>query len=127
MLWNKNYEIGVSEVDNQHKKLFGIIEKMENALKEGRIDQEVGAIFKELVDYTKYHFKSEEEVMKKYGYPHLEKHKKLHAQLINEIKKLLLQLKEGKAVTIELFKLVKTWIVNHVLKEDLKIRSFING
>lgn len=42
-------------------------------------------VIKELIDYTRYHFKGEEAIMKICNYPDLEAHRGLHQKLITQV------------------------------------------
>ena len=124
MHWKEDYKIGIESIDEQHKRLFELLQFVQKSLKKGLVTWETGVAIKELVEYTKYHFSCEEEVMEQYNYSLLDAHRKEHRRLICELKRLLLDLKRGKTVTsMDLIKILTHWIVNHILDEDLKLRG----
>ena len=62
--WNENFITGLPEVDQQHKKLVDIINQLGEKVAEGVTTlEEVEPIFKELTDYSAYHFQCEEDFM----------------------------------------------------------------
>ena len=57
--WSEHYEIGIPEVDEQHKQLFSIgrtIEQMSMKGGENVTDQEILGLVNSLRDYTGFHF-----------------------------------------------------------------------
>lgn len=125
MEWKKEFETGVKSIDHEHHKLVTMITKLQNSLKDGFITAMTGQIIKEIVEYTKEHFASEELVMEKINYPGLEEHKKMHRDLIDHVVKMLMGLKVGEQVTsLDLIDFLKNWLRDHILKEDKKIGEY---
>lgn len=56
-------------------------------MKDGGDRMLLGSIIDELVDYTVSHFRTEEEMMKRTGYPDLENHKQIHQQFVDKLAK----------------------------------------
>ena len=124
--WKRYYELGIKETDEQHKHLIGILNEMIKAKNEGKTDEIFGKIIKELVDYTQYHFSSEEKYMERFNYPALAEHKAQHKMLVKQIVKLLEDVKEGKTqVGDKLFDFLKHWIIRHVLDHDKQFGLFL--
>ena len=57
--WNKNYTVGLRVIDEQHKRLFVIINDLIVAFNEQQDRQVYEKIFVELIAFTKYHFLTE--------------------------------------------------------------------
>ena len=64
--WNEIYELGIPEIDLQHKKLISISNELYDVATKGDVNLKItmSKILKNLTDYTVYHFTSEEEFMK---------------------------------------------------------------
>ena len=60
--WNSEYSVGIDQIDKQHQKLVLLINTLFDAMKEGKGKERQGHILNELVQYTDYHFKCEEEL-----------------------------------------------------------------
>ena len=123
--WQPRYEVGIPEIDEQHRKLVELIARLQESL---MLDGSelggpiVGEILKELVAYAHDHFKFEEEYMARMKYSGLDAHRKHHRALAGEIRETLQNLKEGGDLTkIELIEFLKHWLVDHILAEDKKI------
>ncbi len=78
--WQEEYNIGVEEIDKEHRRLFKIINKLMTASSENgdnyqRTCQEGIKFFR---GHTLKHFADEELYMATMGYEGLERHKKIH-------------------------------------------------
>ena len=128
MKWQKDYNIGITVVDEQHEKLCSMLTNLETSIKSDGTCQIMGDILKELVQYTKYHFEEEEKIMQRISYPDFEKHKKLHKDLVNKIVIILVDLKKGKEISaFELKTFLQKWLIDHILGEDKKIGEYFNS
>ena len=85
--WNEIYELGIPEIDLQHKKLISISNELYDVATKGDVNLKItmSKILKNLTDYTVYHFTSEEEFMKKYGYQGAPMHKIAHDNFVAEV------------------------------------------
>ena len=78
-----------------------------------------------LVNYTKIHFKREEEAMFKYDYPDYVKHKKEHDSLTSRVTEFHERLEEGKSTfSLELMDFLSDWLINHIQKIDMNYKNF---
>jgi diguanylate cyclase (GGDEF)-like protein/hemerythrin-like metal-binding protein len=119
--WNKKFELGIKEIDDQHKKIIKLLNKLATSITQPEIN-DISDAFSELADYADYHFTSEEEIWSKYikddnlVYIHKVSHdsflpKVLEIQKKNEHKPLHDTIEE-----ILLF-LIR-WLVFHIIGED---------
>ena len=126
--WDDSFSVNNPEIDDQHKKWIEIHNKMNVNLMEG--DQKIiGATpsnsLKEMQDYTRYHFDFEEEYMRKISYPALMEHIKLHKNFDNQIYEYHREISEGRMVlSSEIIKIIKSWLLDHILNEDKKYSLF---
>ena len=130
IVWEDSWNVGITEIDDDHKKLVSLLQKLFGALIAAQGAEYVKTIFFELIDYTRYHFEREEEIYKEYNYDELEHHKQLHQDLIQQvldISKELLSEGETEKVSDDFFEFLKHWLVDHILDEDLKFKEFLAG
>ena len=84
--WETQYELGIKSIDDQHKELVNIINKMAALLIEAKqgvdIYDEVVAVIGDLKKYTIYHFKYEENLFDQYSYEYKDTHKAEHDKLV---------------------------------------------
>jgi hemerythrin len=112
---------GIPEMDEQHKKLVELLNKVVSVLREGRREEARNILIRELLDYVESHLTSEEEFLKSIGYPDYENHKKAHDVFRKEVQRLVPHVKNGdeKAFRDVLF-LTWGWVYNHIAKTDKK-------
>ncbi len=83
--WTGDYSVGVTAMDRDHQKLFDLLNKLHDAMLEGKATRVVADIIRELLDYTNYHFSAEEKLMEKISYPGLYEQKNAHKKFIKSI------------------------------------------
>ena len=128
MVWGPKIQLGIKEIDDQHKVLVDLINKLYRAMKQGSGYRIVDQIMKELTDYTKFHFGFEEKQFQKFGYPELEEHKEIHRNLVAKVVDFQNQLRGGKAnVTMDLMNFLVDWLQTHILKVDRKYLPYLQG
>ena len=126
--WNSFYSVHVDEIDEQHKKLIHLINEMYDAMKNGKGTDALGSILSELVEYTKYHFDTEEELFLEHDYPEREAHKKVHDDLTRRAKAFKDQFDQGnesRAMDVMLF--LSNWLNVHILEVDKKYVPYLNS
>ncbi len=125
--WQPKLAVGGEFIDDDHKKLITLINTYEQAI----IDKDLNAIdrvFTEFRAYTEYHFEREELLMAAVHYPHLMHHKSQHQELIQALHDFHEQIKQRKHVKIsEISAFFKHWLIDHVIKEDLQLKPYIQG
>lgn len=119
IVWRNEYSVGVEEIDEQHKKLLQITNTFLKAKSNGVQHEVLKGTLNDLIEYTQYHFKSEEEHMEKNNYHGLLDQKDMHLSLIEQIIKVLEHLKEGNNYAIEELRiLLKDWLIDHIIEQD---------
>jgi hemerythrin len=108
------------------KSFFSIINTLFDAMKEGKGDELVQPVLKELQDYVLYHFQSEETWMKMCNYPYIDKHKLEHHEAVKKVNKFVMEHERGnQVVIIEMLKFLSAWLQDHILETDRKYIPFL--
>jgi len=120
--WDKHFITGLSDVDEQHQNLVDIINQFGSQLATNSLAPDsIEAIFKNLEEYTQYHFREEEELMAKVGIDarHLEAHIRTHNEFLQEVTLMHARISADKITTAEnLFKFLSYWLAYHILGLD---------
>lgn len=125
--WNDNYLTNVPECDEQHKKLFGLINELHEKMKNGNGKDSLERILSELLDYTAYHVLTEESLFDAYGYPETTSHKKEHVILTKQLNVLNEKFEKGEThIAMPLSTFLKDWLLTHTLQSDTKYGAFLN-
>ena len=126
--WDSSLSVNIKTIDDQHKKLVGMVNSLHDSMKDGKAKEVMGNLLAELAAYTDYHFKTEEELFNKYNYAETTKHKAEHDTLRKEVAKLKQQYDNGEAIfTIELMYFLKDWLSKHIMGSDKQYSSFLNS
>ena len=128
LVWKDDYAVGVELIDEQHKQLFVIGNKiydlLENYLLDDKYDKIV-LIIEELKEYTKYHFQSEEQYMMQVKYSKLFSHKVEHDDFIAKIEETDFNAIDNNQEEFirDLLLFVFNWISEHILQNDKLITT----
>lgn len=125
--WSNKYSIGIDSIDEQHKELIALINKLNIAMAHGEAASVVASIFEGLANYTKVHFAYEEALFKKHGYPQSTEHLKEHQQLIKRVEQFKFEFEQdlSGAVSLELIQFMTHWLLDHILKSDRDYSPFL--
>ena len=124
--WTEKLSVMVDAFDEHHKDLINLINELHSAMLKGKGDQVLDEIFTELLEYTDYHFKSEEKIFEKYGYPDTKSHKAEHESFIQKVKEHYNRFKNKEMlVSIQLLTILGDWITNHINKTDKNYSEFL--
>ena len=119
--WNDEYLLGITEIDNQHKKLLSLANELYDiASGDGeKYKLQMSIVLKKLTDYTLYHFSSEEAFMQKHGYSGTSAHKMAHDSFISEVNNQIKLLSvENKDAGVKFYNFVANWVLTHIAKAD---------
>lgn len=127
--WRENYEIGIKQVDAQHKELFQKINSLLDACTNHKGREEVFDTIKFLEEYVIKHFTEEEKLQREYCYPGYVRHKVTHEQFtrdFNELKNKLQQ--DGATLQFVMLvnKVVVEWIITHITSVDKEFGVFVS-
>ncbi|WP_031484257.1 bacteriohemerythrin [Maridesulfovibrio frigidus] len=124
--WDDKYCIGHSEIDAQQKKMFEIMNT--GAKDENCTDLKQIALVRELLQYAKEHFATEESYMQEIGYPNLQEHKEEHKKMADAVEILIVKLYSEGPIDVDIFeKFTESWIIKHVLQKDCNIKDFVEN
>ncbi len=122
IIWDSSYEIGIPEIDRQHRQLVTYFNDFYDQLAKGELDVSLNDLLTKVMEYTDYHFREEEKFMAGIGYVNLDEQRDMHNRIrlkMGEYKKLA---DEGKlTVSMPVTGEIKKWIKEHIQIEDRKI------
>ncbi len=125
-LWKKSYEIGVAEIDMQHRRLVGMINELSDAMMERRGQRAVKHVLDELKDFIVEHFETEESVMEKSGYPDLPQHRIKHVELTRQVLEFREKARGDQQLEAsELLDFLCDWLRNHMMVFDKEVGKYL--
>ena len=126
--WKPEYSVQIPEIDAQHQRLFALAAELHAAMSQGKAKTVLEQSLARLVDYTKTHFATEEQFMRKFQYPESGAHKVQHDQLTTQVLDFQKKLRSGEAtLTINLMVFLKNWLERHILGSDLQYSAYIRA
>ena len=123
--WGPKLETGIGKVDEQHKNLVGLLNSLHESYLQGDGNELCPETLQKLLEYTGYHFQTEEELMVEFNYPGADQHKKMHADLVEQVTDLKRRFEEKEnGIEMALLVFLKDWLKGHILGEDGKFGEF---
>ncbi len=120
-IWEDKYNVGDEEINRQHQFLF----ELGNEIQDAHIN-DAGRYVMKLIRYSKDHFINEEAHMKKIGFPEVERHKKLHDELVAKLSEISANFIKDEEDFVKFKSFVYQWLTEHILHEDKKYFDFVN-
>ena len=125
--WDESLSVNVQEIDNQHQKIVKMINKLHDAMRQGKGKDVLGKIINNLVKYTQIHFQTEEKYFAKFDYPNAETHKKEHQNFVKKVIEFREDFESGRlGLTIQVMNFLRDWLTNHIQGSDKKYSKFFN-
>jgi hemerythrin len=126
--WSAKYSVNVRELDWQHQQLFAMLNDLYDAMQAGNGRCVIGPVLERLLNYTEYHFRSEEELFRKHGYEQDASHRAEHAALGYRTKALKRRYDNGDmGVPAETLRFLADWLKTHIVASDTQYTAFLNA
>lgn len=119
--WTQDLSVGVQELDDQHKKMLAFINALFEAVTHTDNAEDMRRIADQLMVYTEEHFTTEEEFMRRCGFPALAAHQQQHIHFMEKIRDFSATLDEGVTspiLPLEMFHFLHTWLTEHIMRMD---------
>ncbi|BBB27881.1 GGDEF domain-containing protein [Amphritea japonica] len=122
--WNKGFELGIPAIDDQHKQLIVLINRLVNTLIHNK-PMEINDAFSELAEYADFHFVTEEAIWAE----HLQNddwvasHRHNHASFLPAVKAIQ-EKEEGKPlpeVIEKILRFLTRWLAFHIIDDDKRL------
>ena len=128
--WREEYRVGVAALDEQHRELFGLMQALHEGYAESAPVKRGRAVFvrmlTDLVVKTKAHFATEEELMRRWSYPHSAEHKQVHDALVGHAEELLEKVqRRGDIGAADVIRFLNKWVAHHISAADHQLAAFL--
>lgn len=127
LIWNNKLSVGHLEIDEDHKKLCKMINRLFGAAMFPNEEKILLDVLKGLLEYTLIHFKREEKLMVEHNYPAMGEHKREHEKLILAARAMQMRYQSGDRSKLgeEVEKMLRDWLVHHILNVDKQLALFL--
>lgn len=121
LTWSDVYSLDIAEIDAQHKKMAGIINKLYHAMQSSTEKAEMKAVLLELTEWADHHFATEEKYFEEFNYEDKVEHTKSHEECRKTIEKFINDYFNGNAsLPFEMMDYLGEWWTGHILGMDRK-------
>jgi hemerythrin len=130
MRWEDAMSVGIARLDDDHKGLISIINRIGRAAEGDRREQAaLPQIFAALERYTRVHFSREEAAMRAAGYDDFAAHHKGHEAFIDEIDEMRARFESGRGgpIITDLSMYLRDWLTGHIMVEDQAYRPSLSN
>jgi hemerythrin len=131
LTWREELAVGHPEIDADHKRLIALINDFEAMIAKGSNERTLHEVLIGLHDYARSHFQREEAVQIACRYPHYAGHKAEHQALLDDVTAMARRYFIDRSAPItrdsldEASALLRHWLVDHIVKSDLRIRQYL--
>lgn len=119
--WSSEFALGIDEIDEQHKKLVGMINALDASTHEAYSQEKMRGLLGELNDYVRDHFSFEERLMAGGGCSEelVTRHLGEHAYFRSVLRDLTVDFETGRsAITVTLIEYLVHWLLHHIVVVD---------
>ena len=127
--WNEELNIGIPEVDEDHKPIILFINELNRSITDGKSPAEIKRRLELIIDDSERHFNQEERLFQEWQYPERDGHSSSHAHILIALKKI----NEGfipyglDSSWVNIGLTVKRILLDHFLHEDVKFLEFFRN
>ena len=126
--WDASLETGIGMIDEQHRMLVDLINKLDASVRTGSSSKAVELVLVDLKNYTIYHFSTEETLMVRGGYPGFEAHRDQHREFVEELEGFVIDRLTGAPdVARDVLEYLKGWLTTHIQISDQDFAATRSG
>lgn len=127
IVWSDEFSVGVRVLDDQHKTLIHIVNKLIENPHELVDSMIISDALDEMTKYASQHFQLEEQLMEENGYPGFEQQKAQHKAFKTKLVRLCSAIRQHEQEVPDiLLNYLHEWWLHHILQEDMEYRSFFS-
>ena len=127
LTWSHACSVGVRAMDDQHGILMDAINALRLALVHGAGQERISQLLDELIEFTRMHFWSEEQIMEQTAYAGLEEHRVEHHRILADIIQSAHRLQYGESVQLRpLLCALHHGFLNHIESMDQKYAPWLH-
>jgi hemerythrin len=123
--WDDKHKIGNEFIDLQHELFFSLASRFQKAVQNREPLTLQVMIAREILEYSTFHFASEESLMAEHDYPGLKHHKAIHDGFLAGLNTRVLNLSTGVEKPEAFVESLFEWIVLHQFLEDLDFAQYL--
>jgi len=126
MKWSPLFEVGVDQIDADHRRLFAMANEIREAIVNGSRDTRA-ALVRAFLEAAERHFADEEEYLRRVGYSEAAQHESLHAALLEKATALEKLCEDGVAGDDleKYYDDLLAFVIDEVVSADHRFKSYL--
>lgn len=120
LMWRESFSVGNALLDSDHHILVNLLNQLHDVVDTGQSREVVGSVIGVLAEYVEHHFRREEALLAKAGYPDYVGHEQSHRVLEANVRDIRDRWMAGErqALGDEVLEFLKKWLTDHILVTD---------
>jgi len=128
LTWNHACTVGVKAIDEQHAVLMDTLNEIRLALVRGQGREQVSEGLNRLIDFTRMHFASEEQLLENHGFPGIGAHRDAHHKLLGQLEDAALRAQHNDEIHMKAMLLfLRDWYMSHLEGLDRQCGEWLNA
>ncbi len=123
--WTPLMELGINEIDAQHRFLFELLNCVHEASDQGDPER-TKQLLEELGKHTEIHFGHEEDLMADCNYAGAEAHRQEHRKLFLQVADYIDELNAGRLVASSVALFMQRWMLHHMATADRELCAMLS-
>ena len=125
IIWTEDFSVGVARIDEQHKRLIGMINRLISAPQARARSETISDLLNDMTSYAQEHFATEEALMRQYNYPQLEEHVAQHRTFREKtVGFCSAAILDAPGLPEAMLYYLRNWLVDHILNSDMAFKPF---
>lgn len=135
--WDSRFSVDNTAIDIEHKLLLTLLNALEVVLRNPHEKESLKFFVDQLYESARDHFHHEEKLQLRYMFPYYEENKQGHEALIVELDQIRNEIyefiektnstqEEADEMSKKINHVLRDWLVEHILKSDMKMKGFMN-
>lgn len=125
--WRAEYEIGITELDAEHKQLVTVVNTLYHNMIPGMSDSCFTGLIQSLIDIADTHFRHEEVMWANTGYPEADAHHRHHVELLRMIESYreVVADRSDPEQSLENMRFLRAWVMDHIKADDVRLGIYL--
>ena len=126
--WTHSNIVGVQAMDDEHAIMMDAMNELRSTLVSGATRASTIDLMNKLIELVRMHFRNEEHLLERFGFPGLTEHRAEHERLLAQLQESFHRLQQGETVSMsELLCFLHYWFLDHVEGMDQQYGPWLNS
>ncbi|MGE5545632.1 MAG: bacteriohemerythrin [Solirubrobacterales bacterium] len=129
LAWIEAFSVGNELLDADHRILIDLVNQLDDAVETGQSRDVVGSVLNVLTEYVQHHFRREEAMLAKSGFPERDAHATQHRALEQQVRDIRQRWMAGDRTVLQedVLAFLRKWLTDHILVSDKSYRAWVGN